>query len=148
MKFKPWQGCYLFYEKTGRLQAPFWNCLGGNSINGTQNIKISTLKQVNLIWKYKIKAEILKLRILLNIFKVTVAFRWRKTITIQIILHAILWMQYILYWLYVHFGKSLRMERYTNNTIKCKKLETIVSGRKNVARPFLRRKQVSTNAEM
>ena len=35
-----------------------------------------------------------------------------------------------------------------NNTIKCKNIATIVSGRKNVARPFVRRKQVSTSAEM
>ena len=35
-----------------------------------------------------------------------------------------------------------------NNTIECKKLSTIVSGRKNVARPFFSRKQVSTNAKM
>ena len=34
-----------------------------------------------------------------------------------------------------------------NNTIRCKKLtKTIVSGRKYVARPFVRRKQVSTSA--
>ena len=35
-----------------------------------------------------------------------------------------------------------------NNTIECKKLATIVSSRKNVARPFFRRKQLSTSAEM
>ena len=35
-----------------------------------------------------------------------------------------------------------------NNTIRCKKLATIVSGRKNVARPFVRQKQVSTRAKM
>ena len=35
-----------------------------------------------------------------------------------------------------------------NNTIRCEKLATIVSGRKNIARPFVRRKQVSTNAEI
>ena len=35
-----------------------------------------------------------------------------------------------------------------NNTIRCKKLATIVSGRKNLARPFVRRKHVSTSAEM
>ena len=35
-----------------------------------------------------------------------------------------------------------------NYTIRCKKLATIVSGRKYVARPFVRRKQVSTSAEI
>ena len=35
-----------------------------------------------------------------------------------------------------------------NNTIECKKVATIVSGRKNVARSFFRRKQLSTSAEM
>ena len=35
-----------------------------------------------------------------------------------------------------------------NNTIRCKKLAIIVSDRKTVARPFVRRKQLSTNAEM
>ena len=34
-----------------------------------------------------------------------------------------------------------------NITIECKKLATIVLGRKNIARPFLRRKQLSTSAE-
>ena len=34
-----------------------------------------------------------------------------------------------------------------NNTIRCKKLTTIVSGQKNVARPSFRRKQESTSAE-
>ena len=34
-----------------------------------------------------------------------------------------------------------------NNTIICKKLATIVSGQKNVALPFVRRKQVSTCAK-
>ena len=38
--------------------------------------------------------------------------------------------------------------KFGNNTIKCKKLPTIVSGRKNIARPFFRQKQVSTSAEM
>ena len=33
-----------------------------------------------------------------------------------------------------------------NNNIECKKLATIVSGRENVARPFFRRKQVSTSS--
>ena len=32
--------------------------------------------------------------------------------------------------------------------MKCKKLATIVSGRKNVALPFIRRKQVNTSAEI
>ena len=35
-----------------------------------------------------------------------------------------------------------------NNTIRCKKLATIVLGRKYVTRPFVRRKQISTSAEM
>ena len=35
-----------------------------------------------------------------------------------------------------------------NNTIECKKLATIVSGWKNVARPFLRCKHVRNSAEM
>ena len=35
-----------------------------------------------------------------------------------------------------------------SNTISCKKLATIVSGQKYVARPFFRQKQVSTSAEM
>ena len=35
-----------------------------------------------------------------------------------------------------------------NNTIRCKKLATIVSSRKYVARPFVTRKQVSTRAEI
>ena len=35
-----------------------------------------------------------------------------------------------------------------NNTIECKKLTTNVSGQNNVARPFFRRKQLSTSAEM
>ena len=35
-----------------------------------------------------------------------------------------------------------------SNTIRCEKLATIVSGRKNVERPFVRRKQVSTSTEM
>ena len=34
-----------------------------------------------------------------------------------------------------------------NNTIECKNLATIVSSRKNVARPFFRGKQLSTSAE-
>ena len=34
------------------------------------------------------------------------------------------------------------------NNIRCKKLATVVSGRKNVARPFVRRKQISTSVEM
>ena len=32
-----------------------------------------------------------------------------------------------------------------NNTIRCKKLTTIVSGLKEVTRPFVKRKQVSTS---
>ena len=35
-----------------------------------------------------------------------------------------------------------------NNTIRCKKLATIVSGRKKVARPFVRQKQVNTGVEI
>ena len=35
-----------------------------------------------------------------------------------------------------------------NNTIRCKELTTIVSGRKNVARPFFRQKQVSTSGTL
>ena len=42
---------------------------------------------------------------------------------------------------------SMVENHFENNTIKCKKLTTVVSGRKNVARPFVRRKQVSTSAE-
>ena len=34
------------------------------------------------------------------------------------------------------------------NTIKCKKPATVVSGRKNIAQPFFRQKQVSTSAEI
>ena len=49
--------------------------------------------------------------------------------------------------------KNWRFEEWFNNTLKnntirCKKLATIVSNRKSVARPFFRRKQVSTSAEM
>ena len=35
-----------------------------------------------------------------------------------------------------------------NNSIKCKNFATIVSSRKNVARSFVRGKQISTSAEM
>ena len=35
-----------------------------------------------------------------------------------------------------------------NSTIRCKKLATIVSGRKYVARPFVRRKQANMSAEI
>ena len=49
--------------------------------------------------------------------------------------------------------KNCRFEIWYNNTLKsktirCKKLPTIVSGRKKVARPFVRRKQVRTSAEI
>ena len=49
--------------------------------------------------------------------------------------------------------KNWRFEEWFNNTLKnntirCKKFATIVSGRKNVARLFFRRKQVSTSAKM
>ena len=37
---------------------------------------------------------------------------------------------------------------FEKNTIRCKKLATIISVRKNVARPFVKRKQVSTSAEI
>ena len=37
---------------------------------------------------------------------------------------------------------------FENKSIRCKKLATIVSCRKHVARPFVRRKQVRTSAEM
>ena len=37
---------------------------------------------------------------------------------------------------------------FDNNTVRCKKLAAIVSYRKYVARPFIRRKQVSINAEI
>ena len=46
-----------------------------------------------------------------------------------------------------HFQKWLN-NTFGNNTIECKKLATIVSGRKNVARSFFRWKQLSTSAEM
>ena len=36
---------------------------------------------------------------------------------------------------------SMVENHFENNTIRCQKLATIVSGRKNVARPFVRRKQ-------
>ena len=45
-------------------------------------------------------------------------------------------------------NKSKEQISLKGNTIRCKKLATIVSGRKNVARSFVRRKQVSTSAEM
>ena len=43
---------------------------------------------------------------------------------------------------------SMVENHFENNTIRCEKLATIVSGQKNVVRPFVRRKQVSTSAEM
>ena len=42
----------------------------------------------------------------------------------------------------VWFNNALKI-----NTIKCKNLVTIVSGRKNIARPFVRQKQVSTKCK-
>ena len=50
--------------------------------------------------------------------------------------------------MYLYLYKAWFNNALKNNTIKCKKLATIVSGKKNVARPFIRRKQVSTSAEM
>ena len=43
---------------------------------------------------------------------------------------------------------SMVENHFENNTIRCKKLTTIVSGRKNVPQPWVRQKQVSTSAEM
>ena len=56
----------------------------------------------------------------------------------------------------VQFEEVQKLDRFQkwlnnslgNNTVECKKLATIVSGRKNVARPIFRRKQLSTSAEM
>ena len=37
---------------------------------------------------------------------------------------------------------------WKNNTIRCKKFATIITGQKNIARPFFKQKQVSMSAEM
>ena len=43
---------------------------------------------------------------------------------------------------------SMIENHFENNTIRYTKLATSVSGRKNVARPFVRRQQVNTSAEL
>ena len=55
--------------------------------------------------------------------------------------------------LYVNIHKFERYMMWLNNTsnsntIRCKKLAIIVSGRKYVVRPFVRRKQLSTSAKI
>ena len=44
--------------------------------------------------------------------------------------------------------KNDRISLSKKDTVRCKKLATIVSGRKYAARPFVRKKQVSTSAEI
>ena len=43
---------------------------------------------------------------------------------------------------------SMVENNFENNTIRCKKLTTTVSGQKNVAQSFVRQKQVSTSVEI
>ena len=127
----------------GRFFSPFSgeNFQSSSSWRSGRNTRSGI--DVNKVIDIKFSAREIKRRLEYEFFSgyVTWYFKhWRRLRNlVRLLFNTFEWKTGIIEW----FNNTLK-----NNTIGCKKLATIVSGRKNVARPFFKRKQVSKSAEM